>query len=410
MSELTKTLYFVLGAVVLSAAAVIVDPSGYKPDVFDDQGDVFFADFTDPQAPKTIEIIDYNQATATATPLQVEFTDNKWVIPSHHNYPADAEQRLAQTAAALLELRKDRIVSDRMEDHAAYSVVDPLDENAASLAGRGKRVTLRDSEGKVLADFIVGGKVEDKSDYRYMRVPSQKRTYEVKTEADISARFEDWIETDLLKVTTSDLRRIVINRYSINEQLGRIENRQTVTLSYDDGKWKVGGRAANADVMSDLTAALDKLTIVDVQPKPEGLTASLKTRSGIKPTMENFRSLQSKGFFPNPYTGQLLSNEGEIVVDSKNGLQYTLRFGEIASGGSAREGSEEQAEKDEGERRYILITVSYSADRAKRYEGEAEKGNELSEELRSRFAEWYYVISGADFAKLRPSRAALLRG
>ena len=410
MSELTKTLYFVLGAVVMAAAAVIADPSGYTPDVFDDQGDVFFADFTDPQAPKTIEVIDYNQATATATPLQVEFTDNKWVIPSHHNYPADAEQRLAQTAAALIELRKDRIVSDRVEDHAAYSVVDPLDENAASLAGRGKRVTLRDGEGNVLADFIAGSKVEGKSGYRYMRVPSQKRTYEVKTEADISARFEDWIETDLLKVTTADLRRIVVNRYSINERLGRVENRRTTTLVHDDGKWKMGGRTPNADAISDLTAALDKLTIVDVQPKPAGLTANLKTRSGIKPTMENFRSLQGKGFFPNPYTGQLLSNEGEIVVDSKDGLQYTLRFGEIASGGGAREGSEEQAEKEAGERRYVLITVAYSADRAKRYEGDATKGKELNEELRNRFAEWYYVISGADFAKLRPSRAALQRG
>ena len=32
---------------------------------------------------------------------------------------------------------------------------------------------------------------------------------------------------------------------------------------------------------------------------------------------------------------------------------------------------------------------------------------ELADELRTRFADWYYVISGADFAKLRPSRADL---
>ncbi len=410
MSELTKTLFFILGAVVLAAAAVIVDPSGYSPEVFDDQGEVFFADFTDPQAPKTIEVIDYNDATATATPLKVEFADNKWVIPSHHSYPADAAERLAQTAAALIELRKDRIVSDLVEDHAEYSVVDPLDESGTSLAGRGKRVTLRDGEDNVLADFIVGSKVEGKSGYSYMRVPTQKRTYEVKTEADISSKFEDWIETDLLKVTTADLRRVVINSYSINERLGRIENRQTVTLTHDDSEWKMGSRKPNADVMSDLTAALDKLTIVDVQPKPEGLSADLKAKAGIKPTMENFRSLQGKGFFPNPYNGQLLSNEGEIIVDSKDGLQYTLRFGEIATGGSGQEGSDEQAEADKGERRYVFIGVTYSAERAKRYEGDADKGKELSDELRDRFTEWYYVISGADFAKLRPSRADLRRG
>ena len=410
MSELTKTLFFVLTAVVLAAAAVIVDPSGYSPDVFNDQGEVFFADFTDPQAPKTIEVIDYNDETATATPLKVEFTDNKWVIPSHHGYPADAQERLAQTAAALIELRKDRIVSDRVEDHAEYSVVDPLDESGTSLAGRGKRVTLRDGEDNVLADFIVGSAVEGKTDCRYMRVPTQKRTYEVKTEADISSKFEDWIETDLLKVTTADLRKIVINSYSINERLGRIENRSTVTLTHDDDEWEMGSRKPNADVMSDLTAALDTLTIVDVQPKPEGLSADLKAKVGIKPTMENFRSLQGKGFFPNPNNGQLLSNEGEIIVDSKDGLQYTLRFGEIAAGGIGQEGADEQTEADQGERRYVFIGVTYSADRAKRYEGDAEKGKELSDELRGRFAEWYYVISGADFAKLRPGSADLRRG
>lgn len=410
MSELTKTLFFVLSAVVLAAAAVIVDPSGYSPEVFNDQGEVFFAEFTDPQAPKTIEVIDYNDETATATPLKVEFTDNKWVIPSHHGYPADAQERLAQTAAALIELRKDRIVSDRVEDHAEYSVVDPLDESGTSLAGRGKRVTLRDGEDNVLADFIVGSAVEGKTGYHYMRVPTQKRTYEVKTEADISSNFEDWIETDLLKVTTADLRKIVINSYSINERLGRIENSSTVTLTHNDDEWKMGSRKPNADAISDLTAALDKLTIVDVQPKPAGLSADLKAKVGIKPTMENFRSLQGKGFFPNPYNGQLLSNEGEIVVDSKDGLQYTLRFGEIAAGGTGQEGSDDQTEADKGERRYVFIGVTYSAERAKRYEGDAEKGKELNDELRGRFAEWYYVISGADFAKLRPSSAELRRG
>ena len=332
MNETTRTLYFVLAAALIAAVAVVVDPSRSTPDVFDDVGEVFFEEFTDPQSPRIIEVIDYDEATATATPLKVEFRDNKWVIPSHHDYPADAEERLATTAAALIELRKDRIVSNLAQEHADYSVVDPLDDQATSLAGRGKRVSLLDSEGTTIADFIVGKAVEGKSGYRYMRIPGQNRTYEVKTEADVSARFEDWIETDLLKVSPFDLRRIEINSYTINERLGRIENRQQTVLTQNDDKWSYAGQEPNSETMTDLTTALDDLRIVDVQPKPEGLSEDLKARSGIQPTMENFRSLQGKGFFPNPYTGQILSNEGEIVVDSKDGLRYTLRFGEIAAG------------------------------------------------------------------------------
>ena len=404
MNETTKTLYFVLAAAVVAAAAVVIDPSRSTPDVFDDVGEAFFTDFTDPQAPRTIEVVDYDEATATATPLKVEFRENKWVIPSHHGYPADAEERLATTAAALIELRKDRVVSNLAQDHTEYAVVDPLDEEATSLAGRGKRVRLLDGNDTVLADFIVGDEVEGKRGYRYMRVPGQNRTYEVKTEADVSARFADWIETDLLKISPFYLRRIEINSYTINERMGRVENRQQTVLTNKDDKWSYGGSEPNSETMSDLTTSLDQLRIVDVQPKPEGLSEDLKAREGIQPTMENFRSLQGKGFFPNPYSGQILANEGEIVVDSKDGLRYTLRFGEIAPGGEQEAGDDADAE---GERRFLMISVDYDEKRAEQYDGEAETGKELADELRARFADWYYVISGADFAKLRPSRAAL---
>ncbi len=422
MSELQRTTIFCVVAAVLAASAAIVDPGRVTPEIFDDQGEAFFPDFTDPQAPKTIEVIDYDAATATARPWKVEFKDSKWSIPSHHSYPADAEERLAKTAAALIELRKDMIISDRAEDEGEYGVIDPLREGASSLAGRGKRVTLRDENGDALVDFVVGRKVPGKPGYRYMRVPSQKRIYAVKTDADISAKFEDWIETDLLKLSAADIRKVAINSYSINERMGRLENLEKVTLTKRKDQWRMsGGRTPNSDKMSDLTAALDDLRIVDVQPKPANLTRDLKTAKGITLSMESIASLRQKGFFI-VRTGQLFSNEGEILVETANGLQYTLRFGEIASGGSSASageaGGSEPSQPDsktgqQQERRYVFITVNHSAARAKKYADGKEpddKGKDLARELRNRFADWYYVISGADFSKLRPSRRRLLKG
>ena len=422
MSELQRTAIFCVVAAVLVASATVVDPGRVTPEIFDDQGEAFFPDFTDPQAPKMIEVIDYDAATATARPLKVEFKDSKWSIPSHHSYPADAEERLAKTAAALIELRKDMIISDRAEDEGEYGVIDPLSEAASSLAGRGKRVTLRDENGDPLVDFVVGRKVPGKPGYRYMKVPSQKRIYAVKTEADISAKFEDWIETDLLKLSAADIRKVAINSYSINERIGRLENMEKVTLTKTKDKWRMsGGRTPNSDKMSDLTAALDNLRIVNVQPKPANLTRDLKTAKGITLSMESIASLRQKGFFI-VRTGQLFSNEGEILVETANGLQYTLRFGEIASGGSSApagaaggsEPSEPASKADQQQvRRYVFITVNYSEARAKKYADGKEpddKGKDLARELRNRFADWYYVISGADFSKLRPSRQQLLKG
>ena len=350
--------------------------------------------------------------TATARPLKVEFQDNKWVIPSHNAYPADAEERLAQTAAALMELRKDMTISERVDDHSEYGVINPLDREATTLAGRGKRVTLRGENDTVLADFVVGKEVEGKAGYRYLRVPSQRRTYAVKTDADVSAEFADWIETDLLKIDVADIRKISINSYSINERRGTLENQERNTLTKRDDKWRMsGGSTPKKDKIDALTKALDDLRIVDVQSKPPSLTQDLKTKEGIRMSMDSVMSLRQKGFFITP-RGQLFSNEGEIIVETANGIEYTLRFGEIASG--ARASDAEASAKDgdaEQERRYLFVTVNHSTARAKSYSEDGKepdkKGEELARELRNRFADWYYVISGSDFSNLRPRRRDL---
>ena len=419
MREWLKTLVFCLAAGAISTAAVLVDPGKKVPEIFDDQGELFYPEFTDPQGPKTIEVIDYDEVTATASPLKVEFKDKKWGLPSHHNYPADAETRLADTAAALMALRKDIAVSDRIEDHSRYGVIDPLDDQATSLTGRGKRVTLKDEDDQVLADFVIGKPAEGKAGYRYMRVPTQRRTYSVKTDAEVSSRFGDWIETDLLKLAVSDIRKVTINSYSINERMGRLENAERMVLTKKKDRWFLGRRSLRGKQVDALNEALDNLRIVDVQPKPKNLTRDLKTPKGIRLSMESIVSLRQKGFFVTPY-GQLLSNEGEILVETANGLQYTLRFGEIAPGGSSTATTtpeEKDATPSEpaatGERRYLFITVDYSKARARQYsDGKPpdKNGQILERELRHRFADWYYIISGADFGKLRPSRRDLTRG
>ncbi|HEU0007973.1 MAG TPA: DUF4340 domain-containing protein [Terriglobia bacterium] len=426
MKELFKTFLFCLIAAILAAAAVHFDRGPESPQSLNDEGQLFYPAFTDPQAPKMIEVIDYDEATATARPLKVEFRRNRWVIPSHFGYPADAEQRLASTAAALVELRKDAIVSDRTDDHARFGAVDPLDSTVSSLTGRGKRVTLRDAGGTTLADFVVGKPVEGKPGYRYIRLPGQRRTYSVKTDADVSARFQDWIETDLLKLSAGDIRKISVHRYSINETFGMVENNETIVLTREEGKWVLTeGGSPRKGKMDELVNALDALRIVDVQAKPLGLSQDLKTPEGIRLSPESMLSLRQKGFFVTP-RGQLLSNEGEVTVESANGLLYSLRFGEIASGGtpssaaappegqtaSKAPAGQSAPSKGEGERRYLFITVSYSEERAQKYSTGQEpssRGPALERELRNRFADWYYIISGADFQKLRPSRQDLIK-
>ena len=73
MNELKKTLIFCAAAVVLSAASVFVDPGTITPEIFDDQGEPFFAGFSDALAPKVIEIIEVileiEAIVSTGTPV-----------------------------------------------------------------------------------------------------------------------------------------------------------------------------------------------------------------------------------------------------------------------------------------------------------------------------------------------------
>src|SRR5258708_26806593 len=161
MKELYKTVIFVAVALLLTGAAVSRIPGRSGTDeAFNDQGKPFFPNFKDPLACTDLEVVEYDPSTATAARFEVKFKDGKWVIPSHYDYPADAKDRLAKTAAGVMDLTKDTNRSDRVEEQEDLGVVDPLDTKSTSLKGRGKRVTLRDVSEKVQADFIIGKAVD----------------------------------------------------------------------------------------------------------------------------------------------------------------------------------------------------------------------------------------------------------
>jgi hypothetical protein len=471
-SQLQKTLIFVGAAVLLTGAAALVS----RPDraistpIFEDQGKPFFPDFKDPTVATTLEVIDYDPATATITPFKVTSKSGKWTIPSHYDYPADAKQRLVDTATGVIGLTKDAIRSDNAQDHEGFGVIDPLDGKATSLKGIGKRVTLKDATDKTLADFIIGDAVKDHPDQRYVRVPGQKRTYGVKVKADLSTRFADWIETNLLKLDTSRVRKVVIDHKKLDPDKGLIPG-DVITLERKDASspWVLDtlpdGKEPNSETLLALANALGDLKIAGIRPKPEGLTADLMEAPGlVKPTTRQaLMSLANKGFY---LTKQgLFSNQGEVTVVTDEGIRYTLRFGEavFASGNELSAGSSEEKEKEakgkdakktEGtsEGRYLFVTAAFdpallpppkpstdpdakfpddpfayddpaekrvvneseaAKERAAKQKAERDKqvadGEKRAKELSDRFAAWYYVTPGDSFRTIVVERPSLIR-
>lgn len=449
MNQMKRTLIFCGVAVVLAALAFLTAPRKVTPDAFLDQGQPFFPDFTDPNVARTLEVIDIDEQTGSAAPFKVTSERGVWTIPSHHNYPADAKDRLARTAAGIIEIEKDDFRTDTAADHEACGVIDPLDTEVMGPAGRGQRVTIKGENDVVLADLVLGKPVEGREGMRFVRVPGQKRVYACRVNVDISTKFGDWIETDLLEVGKDDIENILLRNYSINEQTGKVDERDRVVLE-KHGEWTTPGLRKDEEIveskLSDLLSALDQLKIEGVRPKPEGLSASLtRTSEALTINTSDLMSLQSRGYFFSR-DGRLLSNEGEIQARTTEGLTYVLRFGEVAygTGLAVTAGTSETGERagGPGENRYLFVTVSFDRsffaeppnapntsfldkpdslwtdqDRTNKsiYDAHSAWSDRVStaqkraSDLNARFARWYYVISAASFEKLRPARAELIQ-
>jgi Domain of unknown function (DUF4340) len=354
--EMTKTLVFVVAALLMTGAAILgrVDRSTSPLD-YNDQGKKFFDDF-DPTTCTTLEVIDVDPTTAVVLPFKVTLKGGKWVIPSHFDYPADAKQRLIDTATGVFGLIKDSVRSDRTEDHEVFGVIDPLDAKATSLRGIGKRVTLKDTSDKILADFIIGNEVKGHPEQRYVRTPGQKRTYGVNVKVDLSTRFADWIETNLLKLDAARVRKVVIDHKGVDFDNRKVVNGDVITLERKDASspWTINssawadagmpaGKEPNSDTLLSLTNALGDLKIAGIRPKPEGLTADLmRTPGDARPrTRESAMSLIKKGFYLTEQ-GELIPSKGEVSIMTDEGVVYTLRYGEvlIATGSELSAGTE----------------------------------------------------------------------
>ncbi len=400
MNETKKTFAFVAVAAVV---VLVAWWTRYTPPVSttgDMRGKPLFPSFTDALAARSLEIFEYDPVSVKIKNFKVAQISNRWCIPSHENYPADAKDHLAQAATSLIGLTVLDVASESptQEEVALYGVVEP-DEKIikSSSRGIGKRVIFRDQDDKVLADIIIGNKVPDKEELRYVRIKGQDPIYVVKLSVDkFSSEFGDWIEKDLLKLNPWDIKDVQLHDYSFDSLTQTLDPRSQVVLGYDDlgsprwkliqnlvfdgdqGTWKPQSLAEDEELdtskLDSMRTALDDLKIVDVRRKPEGISASLSADGTLAANRETAASLAQAGFylvaarqfysiFPmigkkelKPNDVEVISSEGEIRVGMKDGVRYLLRFGQVVAGGSS---GQEGEGGGAGVNRYLLVTAEF---------------------------------------------------
>jgi hypothetical protein len=402
--------------------AVVIEP-------YEDTGDEFFPEFSDPAIAASLEVDTWNEGESRAVQFKVELKEGRWVIPSHNDYPADAAEHMGKAAASFIGVRKDIVQSDRKEDHAAFSVVDP-GEGEGKGEGTGQHIIIKDASGKTLVDVIVGDDVPGKNGYKYIRNSYESRVYASKFTLDVTTDFEDWIEDDLLLVEKDNITELVSDSYKVDEAASKVVNRQPMVARkgkdprdpdskpddwYLHAKVEVPeGKLLDGLAVKRVVGAADRLKIVGVRPRPAMLT---------------FGALQSKGFFVTPDGKRLFGNEGELQLVLSNGVVYTLYFGEVALGtgseltsGAAAAAAKDAPAEDKKANRYMFVDVLYDAkaDQSNQppapppvAEGEPPpaaqpppkapeetEGFKQADKLRKRFDKWFYVISEDSFTQM----------
>lgn len=484
MSDGLKTAVMVAVAAALVGAVYLTRATPSMQAAFSDVGEEFFAGFTDPLAARSLEVVEFDEATAAFRPFKVEFDGTRWRIPSHHNYPATADRNMGEAAALFIGMKKEAVVANEAARHQELGVLEPMDDSGP-LTGRGMRVTIRGEGGAVLSDLIVGLEVEGQPGRRYVRVPGRNRVYAATFPRMLSTRFADWVQTDLLRVV-GDFEQIRIDRYSIDERAGVKRTEEIVDLKRNreeaptdpmaarPAEWLLTstpggplaeGERVSLEAMTALLDAIHGLRIVGVRPRPERLVRFFAGDSGDSVQLEpmDLMSLQSRGFYVTQQ-GAFLANEGELTFGLEDGVVYTLYFGEVLFGEgetitSGRDeapgrlgapgaaGPEGEASGRVKESRYLFVTVALDESRlsaaavkperptitegmsddeiveAKEAFEQAELDYAMASQQRARrmemvnkrvdtlrraFADWYYVIDGESFVKLRPTRADLV--
>lgn len=403
MSELNKTTAFFVAALAAVALALFTRPSTEVYDVNEEQGKLLVDDFP-AEAPKRLRVTSVNEETGDVDAFEVAELGGVWSIPSKDGYPADATEQMAAAVEGVVGRQILSATDAGAGDHVTYGVVDPGDDSAEE--GFGTHVQLSDAEDKLLADIIIGNEVKESPGQYYIRRAGQDVVYTAEIELDkFSTDFANWIERDLLGLSTFDVAQVYIDDYTIETELfltrsglakgiSGEDRRARMRLAYDDeqSKWLAESlemfdqskqtyetfeleedEELNADALRELKDALDDLEIVDVEKKPKGLSADLRAGEDFLKNNETLQSLMRRGFLPvrkDPDSPQseieLLSSEGEIVITLNNGVEYVLRFGDLQldSTEQAQQAGEEDSTDEqtdnEGLNRYLFVMARFN--------------------------------------------------
>lgn len=377
-AEVTKSALAATVAIVMIGLTWLVyrltQPS--IPDAFVKVGQAFFEMFETGQVSQ-MELAAVDKS-GKALSFSVRKTNGLWTIPSHYDYPAEAVERLSRTTSELIGLERRTLASSEKGAQALLGTLDPTsEEGKADPENAGKLLRFIDSNGEPVFELIVGKQVEKKTTGNdsllgleepeermfYVRVPSEKDTYTAKLDLDISTKFADWIDTELLELSAAEMRQVnvdnsrlearqVMTNQGIEVRRVRVPGEELKLQKADDfAEWTLPDlnqelEMMNAEAVNPLIQTIEAVKLMGVRPRhkyqgrsvldgnlefqfPAEVANDIPAQQAILDELQDDLLSRGFGLSQDPESNQikLVSEHGQLSTTTKDGLVYTLYFG-----------------------------------------------------------------------------------
>lgn len=422
MNEIKTTFTFLVFAAILAAAALgshfMNQPSDSKD--FELVGEPFFENFDSASQAQSLTVSAVDSESGRLERFEVNNQNGLWRIPSEYNYPAEAADRLATTASSVMGIVRESLAGRLSNEHAKLGVLDPLADDIEDPEGVGKRITLKGADDEVVVDLIVGKEAGDVvltgaeapfgnssgEKYYFVRNPEEQQTYKVKLKIDLSTKFSDWIDPDLLRIDPNLVTAVTIDNYSLeedqsnplspNKSLFKAQgDKIQMTRESSTEAWKLDGLIAEVEDLqtakiTEMLGVFDQLKIAGVRPKSKYkgfflLTPDLKLnlqpefesdKQGLAQAIQQLQGeLDQKGFnlAGTAEKMELVAQNGDISIGTEQGVLYTLSVGATYEGeetdieiGAAEDNSDDdetqEATKEaevQNQDRYMMVRVAF---------------------------------------------------
>lgn len=263
-----------VATVALIAAAVYTYPGG--PTSGPTAGAKFFPDL----GPETLNKVASVTITSGGKSFNVYKKGEKWVVKELGDYPAIFDN-VKTALVALSELTPYEAKTSDKDQLDKLNLEDPSKKGASS-----KRIALKDKDGKVIADMVIGKANDNPIIYGqemvYVRRPDETQAWLASGDPKVQDKMIDWASKDLINIDGARIKSLTI-KHSDGETVELTKAKPT-GKDFELKNLPAGREIKDKRVLAYIAEVLENVTLENVKPAAE------LDRAGAEPTIVTIKT------------------------------------------------------------------------------------------------------------------------